>query len=245
SLEEKFGPLYAAEVEAAWTQHLGRLLNRDPHDVSPDELPTWSATMELIKSLEIPVFKSGLTGMQMVNTLVFCGVVQMPTVFEMARWISDNKDLGAVKGLKMMGFTMNSKNDIQAAYICFHNFLDDWITTDDKTVLGFHPPFTEHLLCKTPRWENYLYADGCPTLTDMVKILGDIAWLEGQNLDDSSAMPFPLKPSREELEAALRKGDKDSEGDSGTEDERESEEETIRPIPVRFNCGNGRNRAEL
>ncbi|KAK7041379.1 hypothetical protein R3P38DRAFT_350305 [Favolaschia claudopus] len=210
SLEEKFGRLYAPEVEAAWVRHLGQLFNQDPERFASDDLPTWSATVELIKSLEIPAFKSGLTAMQMVNTLVFCGVVKMPTAFEMAHWISDNKELGAVRGLTLLGFTTRSKNDIQAAYICFHNYLDDKLTLLDKTDIGFHPPFTEHVLCKIPRWDAYLEADGCPTLMEMVKTLGDVPWLSGQNHDDSSAMPFPWKPSCEELEAALRKADKDS-----------------------------------
>ncbi|KAJ7614213.1 hypothetical protein B0H17DRAFT_966169 [Mycena rosella] len=64
------------------------------------KLPTWSSTIALLKSLEISSFKTGLTAMQLVNTLSISNVIQMPSVIEMAEWIADNPKLGAVKGLK-------------------------------------------------------------------------------------------------------------------------------------------------
>ncbi|KAJ7693125.1 hypothetical protein B0H14DRAFT_2222738, partial [Mycena olivaceomarginata] len=115
-------------------------------------LPNWYPTICLIKSLGIPLFKQSLRAIQFVNTLVFCGVVQKPTVEEMAEWICQNANLGAVAGLKLMGFQVSTPVQIQGSYICFHNVLEHFLTQEDKDEVGFHPPFSEHVLCKMPQW---------------------------------------------------------------------------------------------
>ncbi|KAK6978317.1 hypothetical protein R3P38DRAFT_3235830 [Favolaschia claudopus] len=228
TLEEKFGPMFSPEVEDAWLQHLGPLANQDPRGRSPADLPSWTATLELIKSINIPAFKTGLTAMQLVNTLAFSGIVQMPTAMAMANWIADNQGLGAVAGLQLLGFKTTTKNQIRAAFICFHNYLDSKLTALDKQVLGFHPPFTEHVLCKIPRWEKYLKADGCSSPSQMLEELGDIEWISGSNAQDPSAMPFPLVPNEKDLELALEKGGEErKESDNEDTDEHESEEETV------------------
>ncbi|KAK7015295.1 hypothetical protein R3P38DRAFT_2543587 [Favolaschia claudopus] len=244
TLEEKFGPMFSPEVEDAWLQHLGPLANQDPRGRSPADLPSWTATLELIKSINIPAFKTGLTAMQLVNTLPFSGIVQMPTAMAMANWIADNQGLGAVAGLQLLGFKTTTKNQIRAAFICFHNYLDSKLTALDKQVLGFHPPFTEHVLCKIPRWEKYLKADGCSSPSQMLEELGDIEWISGSNAQDPSAMPFPLVPNEKDLELALEKGGEERKEsvcsewlkdsvfsiitqDNEDTDEHESEEETV------------------
>ncbi|KAJ7693240.1 hypothetical protein B0H14DRAFT_3531222 [Mycena olivaceomarginata] len=137
---------------------------------------------KLIKELEIPAVKTGLTAMQLVNTLVFSKVIRMPTVMEMGQWISDNPTLGAVAGLKFLGFE----------------------PAKDQEDLGFHPPFTEHLLCKTPRWNRLLGDDKSNTLLKIAAKLGDVAWTSGKNLTDPCALPLPLKITRQHLESALK-----------------------------------------
>ncbi|KAK7001419.1 hypothetical protein R3P38DRAFT_2559080 [Favolaschia claudopus] len=249
TLEEKFGPMFSPEVEDAWL-HLGPLANQEPRGCSPADLPSWTATLELIKSINIPAFKTGLTAMQLVNTLAFSGIVQMPTVMVMANWIADNQGLGAVAGLQLLGFKTTSKNQIRAAFICFHNYLDCKLTALDKQALGFHPPFTEHVLCKIPRWEKYLKADGCPSLSQMLEDLGDIEWISGSNAQDPSAMPFPLVPNEKDLELALEKGGEERKESVCSEwlkdsvfsiftqdvDEHESEEETVLRVGLIQTC---------
>jgi hypothetical protein len=146
----------------------------------------------------------GLTAMQLVNTLVFSKVIRMPTVMEMAQWISDNPTLGAVAGLKFLGFRTSSQDQIQGSYICYHSILDTFLTQEDQKDLGFHPPFTEHLLCKTPRWNRLLGDDKSDTLLKIAAKLGDVAWTSGKNLMDPCALPLPLKITRQHLESALK-----------------------------------------
>ncbi|KAJ6558919.1 hypothetical protein B0H10DRAFT_1742922, partial [Mycena sp. CBHHK59/15] len=151
----------------------------------------WSSTIKLISELDIPVFKTGLTAMQLVNTLVFSKVIQMPTVTEMAEWISENTKLGAVTGLNLLGFRTATRDQIQGSYICFHNFLERFLTQADRDVLGFHPPFTEHLLCKTPRWDKLWAKDKSATLVQIAAQLGNGPWSLGKNIKDASALPLP------------------------------------------------------
>ncbi|KAJ7698284.1 hypothetical protein B0H17DRAFT_1129809 [Mycena rosella] len=203
SLESKFGRFFAADVQEKWISHLGELAHKDPStDQAPR--PSWASTIRLISNLNIPAFKTGLTAMQLVNTLAFSQVVQLPSVSEMASWIADNPSLGAVTGLEFLGFQTNSRNHIQGSYICFHNYLDKYLVKEDRETLGFHPPFSEHLLCKVPRLDKYLSADNGPRLSQIAESLGAVKWIPGENITDSRALPFPCPATRDTLETALK-----------------------------------------
>ncbi|KAJ7891727.1 hypothetical protein B0H14DRAFT_3696361 [Mycena olivaceomarginata] len=169
--------MFAETVSVPWTGHLGVIAGRDPRKCNPDELPNWYPTVRLVESLGIPSFKQGLGAMQLVNTLAFCGVVQKPTVEEMAEWICQNSDLGAVAGLKLMGFQVSTPDQIQGSYICFHNILERFLTQEDK--------------------------DESDSLVQMADQLEHILWVSGANLRDPSAMPFPLFPTLQDLREAL------------------------------------------
>ncbi|KAJ7089448.1 hypothetical protein C8R44DRAFT_990885 [Mycena epipterygia] len=202
TLNEKFDPKFSDGIQQKWAKHLGDLYNCDPHTYT-GSLPGWTPTLELVKDLGIPAFKSGLTAMQLVNTLVFSGVVEMPSVQEMAVWISCNQKLGAAAGLRLIGFHTDMPDKIQGAYICFHNYLATHLTSADKWDLGFNPIFSEHLLCKTPRWQNYLKEDKGDTLEQMAAQLGDTGFISGKNCADPKAMPFPINATTLDLKTAL------------------------------------------
>ncbi|KAJ7763270.1 hypothetical protein B0H14DRAFT_2245359, partial [Mycena olivaceomarginata] len=91
-----------------------------------------------------------------------------------------------------LGFKCDTKDKIQASFIYLHNYWADRIMLEDQAILGFHPPFTEHALYKMPCWNKYLTTDKCPSLVKMAEQLGDVAWTQGGNLQDPSAMPFPF-----------------------------------------------------
>ncbi|KAJ7688143.1 hypothetical protein B0H17DRAFT_1135797 [Mycena rosella] len=150
-----------------------------------------SENSALKEKASLETFKTGLTAMQLVNTLAFSQVVQLPSVSEMASWIADNPSLGAVTGLEFLGFQTNSRDHIQGSYICFHNYLDKYLVKEDRETLGFHPPFSEHLLCKVPRLDKYLSADNGPRLSQIAESLGAVKWIPGENITDSRALPFP------------------------------------------------------
>ncbi|KAJ6461829.1 hypothetical protein C8R47DRAFT_1159051 [Mycena vitilis] len=196
TLEEKFGPMFEETVRSRWIEHLGPVANQDPEQFDPKDLPTWSSTLQLVTELEIPAFKTGLTAMQLVNTLAFSKVVQIATVEEMAEWISRNPKLGAVSGLKLLGFRTDTSALIRASYSCFHNSLEAYLTQEDQDDLGFHTGCSEHILCKTPRWNNQLELDKSETLEQIAA-----------RLDDSVVLPLPLHPTRAALNAALKKGE--------------------------------------
>ncbi|KAJ6505143.1 hypothetical protein C8R45DRAFT_817427 [Mycena sanguinolenta] len=205
TLHEKFDQLYAESVQAQWTKHLGTMASTDPTKARIEDLPTWSATVKLLSDLEIPAFKSGLTAMQLVNTLVFSQVVRMPTVMEMANWIADNSDLGAVAGLESLGFRTSNHDLIRGSYTCFHRWLEHFLTKEDQDLLGFHPPFTEHLLCKIKRWNSMLENDKSATLEEIAAQPKSVPWKPGQNLTDASSLPLPMVVDRTDLEDALKK----------------------------------------
>ncbi|KAF8188550.1 hypothetical protein K438DRAFT_2019292 [Mycena galopus ATCC 62051] len=207
TLHEKFDPLYAEAVQTGWTKHLGTIAGKDPMKAQKDELPTWASTVKLMSDLEIPAFKTGLTAMQLVNTLAFSHVVRMPTVMEMADWIAENKDLGAVTGLEFLGFRTSTRDQIRASYICFHHFLEHFLIQEDRDLLGFHPPFTEHVLCKIPRWNQMLKSDKSATLEEIAAQLGSLPWKSGQNLTDATSLPLPVVVNRVDLENALKQED--------------------------------------
>ncbi|KAJ7703760.1 hypothetical protein B0H14DRAFT_2416409, partial [Mycena olivaceomarginata] len=49
-----------------------------------------------------------------------------------------------------LGFKCDTKDKIQASFISLHNYWADRIMPKDQAILGFHPPFTKHVLCKMP-----------------------------------------------------------------------------------------------
>ncbi|KAJ6534092.1 hypothetical protein B0H19DRAFT_1080594 [Mycena capillaripes] len=204
TLLEKLGPNYADTVQERWTAHLGVLAGKDPTKARTEDLPSWSSTLKLVTDLETAAFKTGLTAMQLVNTLVFSKVVRMPTVMEMADWIAINPKLGAVTGLDFLGFRTSTRDQIRASYITFHYVLEKFLTLEDRDLLGFHPPFTEHLLCKTPRWDKLLADDKSATLLQIAAQLGIVLWNPGENLTDPSSLPLPVIVKREDLELALK-----------------------------------------
>ncbi|KAJ7723827.1 hypothetical protein DFH07DRAFT_759351 [Mycena maculata] len=204
SLEDKFGLMFSQNVQTIWATHIGALRNQDPN-TSDAPRSSWSSTLKLIKDLEIPALKTGLTAMQLVNTLAFSKVVQLPTIQEMAAWIAGNDKLGAVAGLKYLEYQVNTSDEIQGAYISFHNYLDRYLMPEDKGELGFHPAFTEHILCKTPRWDRYLQDDTTMTMSQMAEALPNSPWTPGKNRTDPRATAFPLPVCRENLNTALPK----------------------------------------
>ncbi|KAJ6596546.1 hypothetical protein B0H10DRAFT_2327206 [Mycena sp. CBHHK59/15] len=140
--------------------------------------------------------------MQLVNTLVFSKVIQMPTVTEMAEWISENTKLGAVTGLNLLGFRTATRDQIQGSYICFHNFWRDSLL----------------MQIRCPRFPSTVH--GAPSLQDtsMGQALG-----QGQECNTSAdrctarkwsmesrqeyqgcvGLPLPSVAMREDLQLAL------------------------------------------
>ncbi|KAK0430784.1 hypothetical protein EV421DRAFT_1721178 [Armillaria borealis] len=113
------------------------------------EWHTWVEVIDFVIGLGIPGFGSGLTPLQFANNLLFSGIVQMPSVAMVGTWILHNCGLGAFLGLEKMGFIMTDIASVVAAFAIVHDFLDEYLSEDDKEILGFNEGFgtvfVEHL----------------------------------------------------------------------------------------------------
>lgn len=186
-LVEKFGPYWTNEVETAWIKFMGNLLNQDPSTYS-GQRNSWSSGIQMLKSLKISGFMSGLTVMQTCNALAFSNIISPPTLFELAEWIWQHQHLGAFAGLIFLGFKLPSQKAVFIALTSIFNHLDVNLTTADKRVLGFDTIFLEHLLCKVSRWTK--------RLTELKKWADEAEksdnFVASANEFNCQAFPFPL-----------------------------------------------------
>jgi len=88
---------------------------------------------------------------QLANYLIFLGIATMPHWLEVADFIAENHQKGALCGLEKLGFHMPDSSSVWAVFCCVHHHLEEHLTEEDKQILGFSPLFTEHLLCKVVR----------------------------------------------------------------------------------------------
>ncbi|KAJ3513252.1 hypothetical protein NLJ89_g3049 [Agrocybe chaxingu] len=205
SLEKKFSPYWSDEVQNAWVELLGDMVDQDPLAWQGEKLG-WKKTITFIQELRIPLFQNGLTLLQTINNLVFAGIVSMPSLEEVVDWISETK-LGAYKGLQYLNFSVRSREAILFGFASVYWHLNHHLTDADKEVLGFNPLFIEHVLCKLPRWNGRLSKAGAlQNLEALGKAAEESAnnWLPGQNESDCQAFPFPLIIDQDFLTSVLK-----------------------------------------
>jgi len=205
TLVDKFSQYFTPTVQENWKRALGDMLHQDPSTYSGSQ-QTWGYYHRMVKGLNIPGFQQGLTVFQLVNYLVFLGIAKMPEWTEVADFVAENRNKGAFRGLEKLGFHLTDSASVRAAFYCVHQHLEEYLTEEDKRILGFSPLFTEHLLCKVVRWAKHLLREGDidfyekglhaeSTSTD---------WNAGFNQTDNTAFPFPLRINKEALENAIK-----------------------------------------
>ena len=206
TLHEKFKPYCAVEVQDAWVEFLGDMLDQDPSTcqwTGPQK--TWDKTMELIASFQFPGLGGGLTLLHCTNAIALLKLVTLPEPESLAVWMSNNKDLGAYKGLQILGFNLVPKNPheqvqmeaekIQVGFKCVFAHLDEHLSTFDKTLLGFNALFVEHLLCKITRWDNRMRR---ANLLDKWE-----AWIKDAEENVDGTLPFPLTMEPEKIKQII------------------------------------------
>ncbi|KAJ7048161.1 hypothetical protein C8F01DRAFT_924934, partial [Mycena amicta] len=120
----------------------------------------WAEVTALLNTAAVRPFKhDSLSRFQMVNTLAFMGVVEMPSTLDIGRWLGNNRDKGGVRCLKFLGFKVDSDEQIIDSFICFHNLLGDLLCPEDITIFGESTPGSEQILCKVIRFHKYLSDD--------------------------------------------------------------------------------------
>ena len=206
TLEDKFSPYFSDFVQDSWMELLGDLVGLDPAEYTGN-LPCWRDGMDLMAKLTLQGFMSGLTVFQLVNNLVFLGILSMPTENDIADWIFENPTLGANRGLIQLGFVLTDCTSVRCAFGCVYGHLERYLTDDDKQLLGFSTIFVEHVLCKVVRWNNRLSCEMEPSssLDKIAKQLSCVYdWESGQNQTDASAFPFPFEASLEDIDQIIK-----------------------------------------
>ncbi|RDB25058.1 hypothetical protein Hypma_007527 [Hypsizygus marmoreus] len=186
-LNDKMEPYWTWSVRQQWIAHLGDMLNADPSTYM-GKRQSWSSTIHMLIDLKIPGFMSGLTVMQTANALAISGIIEPPELTELADWIWQNHRLGAFAGLQRLGFCLPNRKAVYVALTCLYTFLDNHLTDDDKTILGFGTIGLEHALCKVSRWskkvEDILRWAKAAEQSD--------TFIHGANLHNPAGFPFPL-----------------------------------------------------
>lgn len=205
TLDEKFDPYFMPAIKDQWKKALGDMLHEDPSAYTGSRR-SWGYYHRMVKDLNIRGFQQGLTVFQLANYLVFSGIATMPHWSEVADFIADNRQKGAFRGLERLGFNMPDTSSVRAAFYCVHHHLEEYLTEEDKRILGFSVLFTEHLLCKVVRWSKHLDEEGDIDFYQMgVQAESiNIDWVAGLNQTDNTAFPFPLTIDSEALERAIR-----------------------------------------
>ncbi|KDR65622.1 hypothetical protein GALMADRAFT_81650 [Galerina marginata CBS 339.88] len=163
----------------------------------PGPRRAWRDVRSLLDNLNITGFGSGLTPFQLANHLVALKIVDPPSVIDVADWIHKHPKLGAFRGLEDLGFSVSKKNlmSVRGAFTCIYRFFDEHLTERDKSLLFFGSIFTEHVLCKIPRWKTRLAdEDAKGRLQELAakEIEKNYLWTPGGNIFCNKAFPVPL-----------------------------------------------------
>lgn len=204
TLQEKFEPYWAVEVQDAWVEFLGDMLDCDPNTWTGPQRG-WEAAMTLIASFQFSGLCGGLTLLHCTNAIALLKLVTLPEPDALAVWMSDNKDLGAYRGLQILGFSLAPKRGrervemeagkIQIGFKCVFSHLDEHMSSDDKALLGFNVLFVEHLLCKITRWDSRMNQ---AQLTDAWENL-----VKEAERDVNGNFPFPLTMAPEKIKTII------------------------------------------
>lgn len=135
------------------TQWLSGFLERNPE---PAEQVSWEEMGTEISSWGIkPFIGDGLAKLHLRHHLADRGLCRPASVFEVARWISQNRTLGAFKALAELGFQpLDSENDVVHALQIEHNQLSGCLDDDHKKRCHFDAAMVENYLCKIHRMRN-------------------------------------------------------------------------------------------
>ncbi|KDR72043.1 hypothetical protein GALMADRAFT_74284 [Galerina marginata CBS 339.88] len=207
TLQEKFSPYWTEEIQSAWVDFLGEMLDQDPLTYSGPRR-SWTNIIDFLQQQKIVGFGSGLTPFQLANHLAALKIVDAPSAIDIANWISQNKKLGAHQGLSNLGFHLDAKNamSVHCAFMCIYRHFEEYLTAEDKAIVFFSPIFVEHILCKVTRWTSRLASENAEGHLEKLASeaeASDNAWKSDENLVDSKAFPVPMIIAEEFLKKVI------------------------------------------
>ncbi|KAJ6450336.1 hypothetical protein C8R47DRAFT_998916 [Mycena vitilis] len=205
TLEEKFKPLYESNVQQRWAEFLGDMSGQDPETFTGKK-KNWKEALDFIQEFGFYGLRSdGLTTLQLANNLVVLGICEEPDPESMAAWISGRGELGAFKGLKLLGFNLNASDPLatRTAFICVHDHLAKHLSREAKALLGFGVIFVEHTLCKVKRWTG-IY-DTAMRQSSFQSLADELIHRLPGAPRPNECLPFPIEVTIEELRMAIEK----------------------------------------
>jgi hypothetical protein len=189
---ERISIFWDPAVITAWTEIAGDLFGTDP-DEWKGELPTFRSVIERIHNLKIKGLATGLTCYQTVVTLHYLGFCRPPTMEDIAEFASDNKEKGCMKGLKEMGFVIQTGEQLIRAVKCVSEHIRRHITPEDAKLIDFGPILIENIGCKQGRWIKRMQVDAGEDLMEYGEEEGRKQnWIRGANMADHTQYPFPI-----------------------------------------------------
>ncbi|KAK7037431.1 hypothetical protein VNI00_011182 [Paramarasmius palmivorus] len=145
NFQERLEPMFSSHVISVWLAFCHK------------EKRTYEDALALGPESKIDGFNSGITQMQLANTLALLGLCEMPNCDRMGTIIWRHSRKGAFEGLQRLGLDISrhsTETEVRQAFRCVYDFLDHKLVKRDKDILDFNAIFVEHLLCKVTRWEK-------------------------------------------------------------------------------------------
>ncbi|KAG1840155.1 hypothetical protein F4604DRAFT_1500227, partial [Suillus subluteus] len=193
TLDDKFEEYFDKDVQDSWLQLLGDLAGNNP-ETYEGQKPKYGDIKRWLNTIKLTCFSSGLTPLQFCNNAVDLKICDPPGVEEMAAWVGENRHLGAGGGLQALGFQVDLRKSLEAAFEVVYRHLEQHLHEEDKAVLRFSPIFVEHLLCKVARFSRQFEPkDGTLSergSTAMQNQAG--SWEKGANIGDRSGKLYPI-----------------------------------------------------
>jgi hypothetical protein len=121
----------------------------------------------------------------------------------MAAWIAEKGDLGAFKGLNLLGFKLEASDALAtcAAFLCMYIHLDENLSPEDKKTLDFGVIFLEHLLCKVQCWTSRY--DGGMRQSSFQALANELIQHPQQNPQPHEEPPFPIEIMLDKITAVI------------------------------------------
>ena len=205
TLHEKFGPYWDKNVQDAWVEFLGDMLDQDP--LSYDgKRPSWKSVLLLITNvLKIKGFQSGISLLQVGNHMVSYHIVDPPEATPVAAWIKSGGKLGASRALLDLGVSLIADKAVRVAFICIFKHIEQHLMLSDSELLYFGAILLEYSLCKVSRFEDRLSREGAKGLLASLaeEVEEHSVWVSGANETDHNAFPFPLMISAEFVQKVI------------------------------------------
>ncbi|KAJ8079431.1 hypothetical protein PM082_021947 [Marasmius tenuissimus] len=195
-------PQFREKLDPYFSEHVVQLWNA----FRTGSRKSYKEALALSENTKLDGFRSGLTRMQLANTLALLGLCELPSCDEMADIVHMHKNKGAFEGLQRLGLNVTASStveEVRLAFRCVFDFLDHQLRPEDKAILDFNAIFVEHLLCKVTRWEKAFPAKANHTLRTMAENTrnsrSEVAVSQPGETATARSFPFPLEVDRKQL----------------------------------------------